>query len=345
MKLPAALLTRPVSGPASFTSSSISWIASAASGYRTRAASDLAALRMLLHELVGGCLAQDFAAAPADDHVGAEGDERFAVISLPRPVPPPVTRMRCDLRMPSLNTGRSLSAMLSASIERKSGRRKARPREDHMASVLDRFRLDGQVAVITGGARGIGRATAEAFVAAGARAVLLDRDLDEARAPLRATRQCRGARARRDQRDRGGSLLRRRSRRGSGRIDILVNNAGASIRKPTTELSKAEWDTVIAVNQTAVFLCSRAAARHMLPAQERRDRQSRLDHGVFRRRALPEHLVSGEQGRGREHDARDGDRMGEGRHSRQRGRARLGAHRPSSRRCWRSPSWSPRSKA
>ena len=48
-----------------------------------------------------------------------------------------------------------------------------------------------------------------------------------------------------------------------GRIDILVNNAGASIRKATVELSKAEWDTVIAVNQSAVFLCSRAAARRI----------------------------------------------------------------------------------
>ena len=131
------------------------------------------------------------------------------------------------------------------------------------STVLDRFRLDGQVAVITGGARGIGRAAAEAFVAAGARAVLVDRDLDEASKAVSAMSNAEAhaldvtleAEVDRFFDDLAARL---------GRIDILVNNAGASIRKPTTELSKAEWDTVIAVNQTAVFLCSRAAARHML---------------------------------------------------------------------------------
>jgi NAD(P)-dependent dehydrogenase (short-subunit alcohol dehydrogenase family) len=132
-----------------------------------------------------------------------------------------------------------------------------------MVSVLDRFRLDGQVAVITGGARGIGLATAHAFAASGARVVLADRDLDEARnaasaltnAEYHALDVTLEAEV-----DRFFEDLAART----GRIDILVNNAGASIRKATTELSKAEWDTVIAVNQTAVFLCSRAAARHML---------------------------------------------------------------------------------
>jgi len=132
-----------------------------------------------------------------------------------------------------------------------------------MPTPLDRFRLDGQVAVITGGARGIGLATSQAFAAAGARVVLVDRDADEAKTAastlgnaeshaLDVTREA--------DVDRFFDDLAART----GRVDILVNNAGASIRKPTTELSKAEWDTVIAVNQTAVFLCSRAAARHML---------------------------------------------------------------------------------
>jgi NAD(P)-dependent dehydrogenase (short-subunit alcohol dehydrogenase family) len=133
-----------------------------------------------------------------------------------------------------------------------------------MPNALDRFRLDGQVAVVTGGARGIGRATADALVTAGAYAVVVDRDADEAK---KAAAEIGNAEAHvldvtgEADVDRFFDTLAART----GRIDILVNSAGASIRKPSIELSKAEWDTVIGVNQSAVFLCSRAAARHMLP--------------------------------------------------------------------------------
>jgi NAD(P)-dependent dehydrogenase (short-subunit alcohol dehydrogenase family) len=47
---------------------------------------------------------------------------------------------------------------------------------------------------------------------------------------------------------------------------VLVNSAGIAIRKPVLELTRAEWDRVIAVNATGSFLCARAAARHMLSA-------------------------------------------------------------------------------
>src|SRR3954465_9469618 len=113
--------------------------------------------------------------------------------------------------------------MLSASIKRNAGGAKP-AREEWMASVLDRFRLDGQMAVITGGARGIGRATAEAFVAAGARVVLVDRDVDEAR---NAASTMENAQAHaldvtlEADVDRFFEDLAARM----GRIDILVNNA------------------------------------------------------------------------------------------------------------------------
>ena len=128
---------------------------------------------------------------------------------------------------------------------------------------------DGRVAVVTGGARGIGWATVEALVADGARPVLLDRDeaglaaagrrlaergVDHHTATLDVTDEAAVERAM-------AVVVAR-----YGRIDILVNNAGIAVRKPTLELSLADWEKVIDVNLNAVFLCSRAAGRTMLAA-------------------------------------------------------------------------------
>jgi NAD(P)-dependent dehydrogenase (short-subunit alcohol dehydrogenase family) len=128
---------------------------------------------------------------------------------------------------------------------------------------------DGRVAVVTGGARGIGWATVEALVADGARPVLLDRDeaalaaagrrlaergVDHHAATLDVTDEAAVERAM-------AVVVAR-----YGRLDILVNNAGVAVRKPTLELTLADWEKVVDVNLNAVFLCARAAGRTMVAA-------------------------------------------------------------------------------
>ena len=49
-----------------------------------------------------------------------------------------------------------------------------------------------------------------------------------------------------------------------GRLDVLFNNAGIAIRKPTAEITLDDWNKVVGVNMTGVFLCAREASRHML---------------------------------------------------------------------------------
>jgi NAD(P)-dependent dehydrogenase (short-subunit alcohol dehydrogenase family) len=128
---------------------------------------------------------------------------------------------------------------------------------------------DRRVAIVTGGAKGIGWATVQSFVQAGMIPVLFDRDataLAEARERLTAQ----GAEhltiavdiAHEAAIDAAFAEVAARF----GRLDILVNNAGIALRHPTVELSLADWQAVVDVNMTAVFLCCRAAARAMLPA-------------------------------------------------------------------------------
>jgi 2-deoxy-D-gluconate 3-dehydrogenase len=134
-------------------------------------------------------------------------------------------------------------------------------------NVLDRFRLDGRTALVTGASRGLGAAMARALAEAGAdvalhashdlnpdaarnlsnacgvRAIALTADLTQRDAPDRLVDEATAA---------------------LGRIDILVNNAGIIRRADAHEHSDADWDDVLTVDLSSVFRLCRAAGRGML---------------------------------------------------------------------------------
>ena len=122
-----------------------------------------------------------------------------------------------------------------------------------MTDPLSEFRLDGEVAVVTGGASGIGRAVADALTAVGARVAIFDLAAaggDAYQVDVADEAQVKAA---------FDKVVARH-----GRLDVLFNNAGIAIRRPTTEVTLEDWNKVVAVNMTGVFLCAREAARHML---------------------------------------------------------------------------------
>ncbi|HSB19786.1 MAG TPA: glucose 1-dehydrogenase [Anaeromyxobacteraceae bacterium] len=131
----------------------------------------------------------------------------------------------------------------------------------------DLFDLSGQVALVTGGSRGLGRAMAAALAQAGASLALCARtpgDLESARDELRAA----GARVetfRMDVLDPAGVQAAVDAALAAfGRIDILVNDAGVNVRKPVLELSPEEWDRVIDTNLRGYFLVARAVVPQMI---------------------------------------------------------------------------------
>jgi len=134
-------------------------------------------------------------------------------------------------------------------------------------SVLDSFRLDGRVALVTGGNRGLGRAMAEALAEAGAAVALTSREADRAAASAKEIAETTGARCL------GLGLdLRDGSAVDSvvaevlselGGLHILVNNAGINIREPIFELSDESWESVIDTNLGGAMRCTRAAAEHL----------------------------------------------------------------------------------
>ena len=112
---------------------------------------------------------------------------------------------------------------------------------------MELFDLKGKTAVVTGAARGIGKATAALLEKAGATVARID--IDPAPGEITA--------------DVTDEQAMEKAFAKIGAVDILVNNAGIAVRKNALDIPREDWDRVIAVNVTGLFLCSRIAARGM----------------------------------------------------------------------------------
>jgi NAD(P)-dependent dehydrogenase (short-subunit alcohol dehydrogenase family) len=129
-------------------------------------------------------------------------------------------------------------------------------------TVLDRFRLEGRRALVTGGARGLGRTMALALAEVGAEVAVASRTLEDCRAAAEEIARTTGRRCAAFSVDlnRPGEMgpFVREVESGFGAVDILVNNAGINIRGPAEEIDEADWDAVVGTNLKAPFLLARA---------------------------------------------------------------------------------------
>jgi 2-dehydro-3-deoxy-D-gluconate 5-dehydrogenase len=137
-----------------------------------------------------------------------------------------------------------------------------------MTNVLDQFRLDGQVALVTGCRRGIGKAMALALAEAGADILGVSTSLESARSLIEAEvlslgRQFRGYSCDFSDRKALYSFI-RQVQADFPILDILVNNAGTILRKPAIDHPDEYWDKVIEVNLNAQFILSRELGKRMV---------------------------------------------------------------------------------
>ena len=134
-----------------------------------------------------------------------------------------------------------------------------------MANILDKFKLDGKAALVTGASRGLGQALAIGLAEAGADVALVDLlSLDDTKAKIEqlgrkvisinadlSTQKC-------------VKPIIVKTVEAFGKIDILVNNAGIIRRAPLTQFTEKDWDDVININQKTLFFLSQAVAQVMI---------------------------------------------------------------------------------
>ena len=132
--------------------------------------------------------------------------------------------------------------------------------------ILDAFRLDGKVALVTGASAGLGAAVAAALAEAGADVACHGntRAPDATCALVEAAgRRCLGVSGDLSDRETPARLVPRVLEE-FGRLDVLVNNAGTIRRSPAVDYSEDDWTFVLEVNLSSVFRLSQLAGRHMV---------------------------------------------------------------------------------
>lgn len=133
--------------------------------------------------------------------------------------------------------------------------------------IIEKFRLDGKRAFVTGGARGIGKSIATALTEAGADVAIVDVDIEEARrtADALAVNGTRTTAIRTDVTD-PGQVARMVDEvvAAFGGLDVAFCNAGICMNIPAADMTADQWKKVIDINLTGVFLTAQAAGRQML---------------------------------------------------------------------------------
>ena len=129
-------------------------------------------------------------------------------------------------------------------------------------AVLDSFRLDGKVAVVTGGNRGLGEAFARALAEAGAQVAIAARDADRSAS---VARELGALPVATDVTDPGNvEAMLDAVTAALGPVDVLVNNAGVCYHRPAFEVPEDEWRSVWDVNVDGVWHCSRVVGAQMV---------------------------------------------------------------------------------
>lgn len=130
--------------------------------------------------------------------------------------------------------------------------------------MVSSFRLDGKVAIVTGGSQGLGKAMAKSLSDAGASIVVGARTVAKAEMVaediIKSGGQAMAVRLDVGDSNSVDSMVKAAIDK-FGTIDILVNNAGINLRHPCVEMPEEDWNAVIKTNLTGTFLCSKAVGK------------------------------------------------------------------------------------